>query len=397
MASPTLGLTLNWAPFPLIKEVLTEESTFVEISTKVQVGGQGNNIQWEKRTAKIRKIDHLNKELMMNSIIEFEDACAAGCLNLSIGEKIYSRFRELLGEVFRADWDNAHQGKANSVAGFHETLNEFISYHFSNTDLIDQKNMLTKAKKPFKYTVKVLCSSLRHLNKLMSKLPGANNMLPYNKGALKIKLFKMMLSNWQFNYNKAGLNITDNAYMLQRLVRFMTVQEASFNAVQEHKRSATTLPARRSPACPGGGRVTFQQGHHGGQGGRFGGWGSPEHAAGCSASGSAGGNCPFHPGIHNWEMCFANPHGLNFWPRFRPIVPEGAARGGRGNRAGGRGQPRGNQDVHFAENPVEAEEHGYKEEPTLQIDMDPKAKGHSGEPSQEEQHWLENYNLDDQE
>jgi hypothetical protein len=64
---------------------------------------------------------------MMNSIIEFKDACAAGCLNLSNGEKIYSRFQELLGEVFRADWDIAHQGKANSVAGFHETLNEFIS------------------------------------------------------------------------------------------------------------------------------------------------------------------------------------------------------------------------------------------------------------------------------
>jgi hypothetical protein len=64
MASSTLGLTLNWAPFPLVKEVLTEESTFAKISTKVQVGGQGNNIQWEKRTMKIRKIDHLNKELM---------------------------------------------------------------------------------------------------------------------------------------------------------------------------------------------------------------------------------------------------------------------------------------------------------------------------------------------
>jgi hypothetical protein len=166
MASSTLGLTLNRAPFPLIKEVLMEESTFVEISTKVQVGGQGNNIQWEKRTAKIRKIGHLNKELMMNSIIEFKDACAAGCLNLSNGEKVYSRFRELLGEVFRADWDNAHQGKANSVVVFHKTFNELISYHFSTTDLIDQKNMLAKAKKPFKYTVKVLCSHLRHLNKL---------------------------------------------------------------------------------------------------------------------------------------------------------------------------------------------------------------------------------------
>jgi hypothetical protein len=109
MASSTLGLTLNWAPFPLVKEVLTEELMFVEISIKDQVGSQGNNIQWEKRTTKIHKIDHLNKELMMNSIIEFEDACAAGHLNLSTGEKIYSRLRELQGEVFRADWDNAHQ------------------------------------------------------------------------------------------------------------------------------------------------------------------------------------------------------------------------------------------------------------------------------------------------
>jgi hypothetical protein len=158
MASSTLGLTLNWAPFPLIQEVLTEESMFIEISTKVQVGGQGNNAQWETRTAKIRKIDHLDKELIMNSIIEFEDACAAGRLNLSTGEKHYPRFRELLGEEFRADWDNTRQGKANSVAGFYKTLNKFISYHFSNTDLIDQKNMLAKAKKPFKYTVEVLCS-----------------------------------------------------------------------------------------------------------------------------------------------------------------------------------------------------------------------------------------------
>jgi hypothetical protein len=235
MASSTLGLTLNRAPFPLIKDVLMEESTFVEISTKAQVGGQGNNIQWEKRTVKIRKINHLNNELMMNSIIEFEDACAAGRLNLSNGEKIYSRFRELLGEVFRADWDNARQGKANSVAGFHEPLNEFISYHFSKTDLINQKNMLAKARKPFKYMVKVLCSHLCHLNKLMSKLPGANNTLPYNKGALKIELFKMMLSDWQINFNHAGLDIMDDTYMLQCLVHFMTVQEATFNAIQERK------------------------------------------------------------------------------------------------------------------------------------------------------------------
>jgi hypothetical protein len=188
-----------------------------------------------------------------------------------------------------------------------------------------------------------------------------------------------------------GLNITDDAYMLQCLVRFMTVQQATFNAIQERKQSATMLPARCSPACPGGGCVTFQQGCHGGRG-------LLVHAVGHGAGGSAGGNCPFHPGVHNWEMCFANPHGPNYWPGFRPCVPGGAARGGCGNHAGGQGQPRCNQDVHFKENPVEeAEEHGYKEEPMLQNDMDTKAEGHGGEPSQEEQHWLENYNLDDQE
>jgi hypothetical protein len=150
-------------------------------------------------------------------------------------------------------------------------------------------------------------------------------------------------------------------------------------------------PAHHSPAHPGGGHVTFQQGCHGSRG-------SPVRAAGRGASGSAGGNCPFNPGIHNWEMCFTNPHGPNYRPGFRLSMPGGAARGGRGNRTGGQGQLRRNQDVHFTENPVEeAEEHGYKEEPMLQNDMDTEAEWNGGEPSQEEQHWLENYNLDDQE
>jgi hypothetical protein len=92
---------------------------------------------------------------------------------------------------------------------------------------------------------------------------------------------------------------------------------------------------------------------------RFGSRGLPVRAAGHGAGGGAGGNCPFHPGVHNWEMCFANPHGPNYRPGFHPSVPGGAAREGRGNHVGSRGQLRCNQDVHFAENLVEeAEEHG---------------------------------------
>jgi hypothetical protein len=134
MASSTLGLTLNRAPFPLVKEVLMEESTFVEISTKVQVGGQGNNAQWEKRTVKIRKIDHLDKELMMNSIIEFEDACAPGRLNLSTGEKLYPRFRELLGEVFHVDWTTPVRARPIWLLG--STKPSTISSPYTSATLI---------------------------------------------------------------------------------------------------------------------------------------------------------------------------------------------------------------------------------------------------------------------
>jgi hypothetical protein len=66
-------------------------------------------------------------------------------------------------------------------------------------------------------------------------------------------------------------------------------------AVQKCKLSATTLPASHSPACLGGGCVTFQQGHHGSWGGRFGGRGLQVYTAGPrSAGGGAGGNCPYH-------------------------------------------------------------------------------------------------------
>jgi hypothetical protein len=90
------------------------------------------------------------------------------------------------------------------------------------------------------------------------------------------------------------------------------------------------------------------------------------------------------------------------WAELLARFPSKCARGGSQGRTwkprGWPGTAHRNQDVHFTENPVEeAEEHGYKEEPMLQNDMDTEAEGHGGEPSQEEQHWLENYNLDDQE
>jgi hypothetical protein len=163
MASSTLGLTLNQAPFPLIKEVLAEESTFVEISVKVQVG-QGNNAQWEKHTTKICKIDHLDKELMMNSIIEFEKGPK---IPGTSGRSVPCRL-----------------GQRPSGQG------QFGCWVPQNPQRVHL---------------------LRHLNKLMSKLPGANDTLLYDEGALKIELFKMMLSNWQINFNNTGLNIMDNA------------------------------------------------------------------------------------------------------------------------------------------------------------------------------------------
>jgi hypothetical protein len=152
-----------------------EESMFVEISTKVQVGGR-------HPVGKAYRKDPQDQPSQQGTDDE-QHHQVQRCLRSRTSQPQHwgedpLKIPGTSGRSVPRNWDNARQGKANLVAGFHKTLNEFISYHFSNTDLINQKNMMAKAKKPFKYMVEVLCSRLRHLNKLMSKLPGANNMLP---------------------------------------------------------------------------------------------------------------------------------------------------------------------------------------------------------------------------
>jgi hypothetical protein len=158
----------------------------------------------------------------------------------------------------------------------------------------------------------------------------------------------------------------------------MTVQEVTFNTIQEHKQSATTSPAPRRTAHPDGGCVTFQQGCHGGRG-------LPVRAAGRGQQ-----QCRGQLPLPSRRTQLGDVFRQSTWAKLLPREDVETA------RAAGDSGIAIMMSI-LRETPVEeAEEHGYKEEPKLQNDMDTEAEGHGGEPSQEEQHWLENYNLDDQ-
>jgi uncharacterized membrane protein YgcG len=337
----TLGLTLNKAPFALIPTSAATTYNKIVLTRKVNIAAAGAaDPSYEKRSVTLLVIDTLDKELICNAILEFKDACQATRLNLTTGADRYTKFREILEEPFRTDFDSAREGQPNSVAGFNATLTIFLSYHFQSTDLIDQKNYLDRVKKPYKMTVELLASRLRKLNALMSLLPGANGDEPYEDDDLKVIFFKMMLSDWQLSFLQGGNDITDDAYTFQHLVRFMAIQETSYNAIQERKRQAPG----GSMGPPTGKRARGRGGRRGRGGGRSAtGCANDQGGRGRGGRGggraSGGGNCPFHPGLHDWEACFANPHGANYRPNFRPVVP-GSQRGQGYRRA---------QDVQMAE------------------------------------------------
>jgi hypothetical protein len=242
--------------------------------------------------------------------------------------------------------------------------------------------MLENSKKPFKMTVEEVANRLRHLNKLMSKFPGADNAPPYDDEQLKVVFYKMMLSDWQVSFLKSGRELTDPALSFLDLVRYMTIAETTYNAERERDAQANER------------RVTFARSPGRGRGQRFGrrrnnpqgGRGEPSSqrrrttpntGRGGGGRGSGNGNCPFHPGLHDWESCFANPHGSNYRPGYRPVPPGGRGSGSRNQR----------QDAQMADEHEDLNQVDSNETFETTDEMDQETE--TAEP-EEDQHWLDN-------
>jgi hypothetical protein len=217
------------------------------------------------------------------------------------------------------------------MAGFDEAIAAFILTKMKPTDFMDKKNYLKNVKKPFRLNCLELYERLLMINTYTALFPGSNGNVAYDDQQLKNVYFKMMLPEWQLQFQHLQHNLLDANFSSRDLQEYMSLEETVYNAMMEgRKRDRPTFEGR------GGGR-----GQQGGRGrGRYGGRGGGRGRGSSYAAASptrhrevevpqAGNNCPFHPGAHSWDRCFANPHGSNYRPDYRPM-PSGGGRGSSG-------------------------------------------------------------------
>ena len=360
--SSTLGLSTHDAvPFPLLPRIPRSDYTTVEVLHKVNIGGD----QFEKRKATLFKLNEHDKELIADVMLEFRDACGPSLLSLTTGPLRYAKFRELLEDPFRSEYDDVRTANnhPNTVAGFDQTMQSFMERYFVPTDYMDQRRYLQRVSKPFKLSVTALASRLRKINKLMSIFN--NNVVPYNENDLKLLFYPMMLAEWKQRFAETALEINDDAVTFQRVIRYMTIQETAFNVKNSKKRdSNNTSDSSNKNRCDkknknksdrndnndrrdGSGRSGGRGGGRGGRGGRGGGRGG--------RGGQRNGDCPFPGHHHKWADCYGNPQGRNYRPGWE-LNPNGPSRPNNNNNTTNRNNNNrnDNQDAHVADEPTAA-------------------------------------------
>jgi len=339
MASAS-GFTLNEPSIPLISKIKEEDIRYVTLSRTVTIG-QANSKKSKAELIQIENGGHV--KLLLCAILEFHDACCPERLSLTSGPNLYTYFRQILSGNVRDDFDVIRPTHDNTVAGFNDAIAEFISQFVKPTDLADQRHYLETTKKPFKLSCQSLAGRLKVVNKLMSCFPGAQGVPPLSDDDIKRIFYNLMLEDWKLSFLTLGHDLLSNAYTFTMLVRQFELLENAFNRKRsrEHERKSSS----NSQSCLG---------QHGGRGG-----GRYQHSYerlsqrrrtdsyynnnsnNNNDSRGISGDCPFHPGQHNWSQCFGNPRGNNYCPNFQlrpPAIRHGGRGYGRGNgRGGGRG------------------------------------------------------------
>jgi len=143
----TLGLsTLDAVAFPLIPRIPRADYTPVEMYHKVDIGTVANP-EHEKRKVDLFHLKILDKELIVDVILEFQEACAPTSLSLTTAPLRFTKFHELLDDPFRSEYDDCRAAQPNMLLGFEATIRAFWERYFLPTDLLDQKNYLGQVKK----------------------------------------------------------------------------------------------------------------------------------------------------------------------------------------------------------------------------------------------------------
>jgi hypothetical protein len=226
----TYGLATKDAPFKLtpFREIGDYEKHVLE-----------NKIGDEKRKVSVPIMDDPeDKEGILRCYDEFLDASAYNRLRLTVPQK-FTKFRELLQDPFRAEYDTAMNGMPETEAGFQATITAFLAKYFDDDDLSNLQRYLLLCKKPNKMSVTTLEARLKLINKLAKYLPESHGHEPYTLAQLKVRFVDCMPQKWVIDYSE-NHNHTDPTQTWDKVARYMKKKEkttAILNRLEGHKRS----------------------------------------------------------------------------------------------------------------------------------------------------------------
>jgi len=174
----------------------------------------------QKKKEEVFFCERHDVEYILRTILEFQDVCSRGRLNIRAGPAMYNAFRKCLGGAVRDTWDVVMTPHPNTVDGFNLAKADFIAKYIKPTGLADQRLYLQTYKKPTFMGVRSASARLLLLNKMMRLFPSSGDALPLNANDMKYALYNIMPIAWQRDFSKTTQQITDAAYTYDMLTDF---------------------------------------------------------------------------------------------------------------------------------------------------------------------------------
>ena len=298
---------IYFATFPLEHTPKMDKWEKVPLKTKVNVGTAVNPME-EKREAEIFLIDRdddpsVQQERLLRAVMEFEDARSASRLNLTSGQKLFASFRLLLAPgLFRDTWDGLINNVTHTVAHFDGCVTAFINAFFAPEDYSDQLQYMQRFRQPSHVQMTDLSLRAQMINKMMQKMPGANNELPYpTDNDMKLYLYGMASMALQFKFRENHDNVMSADFSLRDLMDKFRFYER----VEARKRSLERRYERRS------GGHNKSRVHHGKRT-----HGKTNKPISRKDQPKIENPCKYHNGSHDWKYCFGNAQGPNYRPTY---------------------------------------------------------------------------------
>jgi len=232
-------------PYYIKSSILYEDYPTTAVYNSVQVPTTGTRTTSVNRKQVLPFApDSSNIERLVRCFHDFKQASNKDLLDLE-DEKLHTKAREIIGGELKSTWDdvvakalaiNTQANPTISTADFTKNVRQFLRAYMPSNAFNIQRDYMVLAAKPFNMSCYELASRLRLLNTLSVYLPGSGGTQLFpDDTAMKNAIYRLMLPQWQLNFDASGNELDDNNYSITRLVAYMEQQRLHYDAQEELK------------------------------------------------------------------------------------------------------------------------------------------------------------------